>query len=56
MGLEETLLVETLGTRDHSSLNMITASHTADHHHGGNSLMVAEMLTLTLNVRGVPVQ
>lgn len=47
---------ETFGTRDHLSLNMITASLTAESRRGGNSLTTAEVVTLTLSDRGVPVR
>lgn len=60
MGLEETLRraspVETFGTRDHLSLNMIMASHSAENRHGGNNSMTAEIVTLTLIDRGAPVR
>lgn len=60
IGLEETLTraspVEAFGTRDHLSLNMIMASHTPKNRHGGNNFTTAEIRTLTLTDRGVPVQ
>lgn len=60
MGLEEALRgsspVETFGPQDHSSLNMIMASHTAESCHGGNNLTIAEIVILTLIDRVVPVQ
>lgn len=48
--------VETFATQDRSSLNMIMASQTAESHHVGNSLAIAEISTLTLIDRGVRVR
>lgn len=61
MGLEETLRgaspVETFGTRDHSSLNMIMASHMAENHLRGCQIVpTAEILTPTLIDRRILVQ